>query len=251
MTTTTKLVCTDCNHENEEERIYCHQCGARLDRSALIPRKSDREKAAAEAQKHLQKMFDPKRGRTKRAVSKLSRFVLGSVCCAALVLMFLPAEMPKPPSSDSFAPMINMDLVSATSTPQAAPLVYTQEQVNTYISSRLRRKDTAASSHFFSIHRVAVQFGEDRCTIKVERDLFGGFSLYGGSTYQVRIQNGKITAEPTSGFIGQMPIHPALLKRGNPLLLAAWSALARERTSVAKLGGIEFHPESVTLIPAH
>ena len=154
--TTTKLVCTDCNHENEEERIYCHQCGARLDRSALIPRKSDREKAAAEAQKHLQKMFDPKRGRTKRAVSKLSRFVLGSVCCAALVLMFLPAEMPKPPSSDSFAPMINMDLVSATSTPQAAPLVYTQEQVNTYIGSRLRRKDTAASSRFFSIHRGGV-----------------------------------------------------------------------------------------------
>ena len=29
----TKLVCPDCRHENEPERIYCHNCGARLDRS--------------------------------------------------------------------------------------------------------------------------------------------------------------------------------------------------------------------------
>ena len=30
-----KLVCPECQRQNEPERIYCHDCGARLDRSAL------------------------------------------------------------------------------------------------------------------------------------------------------------------------------------------------------------------------
>ena len=34
-TTTITLVCPDCQHENEPQRIYCHSCGARLDRSKL------------------------------------------------------------------------------------------------------------------------------------------------------------------------------------------------------------------------
>ena len=35
----TKLICPDCQHENELERIYCHNCGARLDRTGLIKEK--------------------------------------------------------------------------------------------------------------------------------------------------------------------------------------------------------------------
>ena len=33
----TKLICPECQHENEPERMYCHSCGARLDRSKLAP----------------------------------------------------------------------------------------------------------------------------------------------------------------------------------------------------------------------
>jgi hypothetical protein len=32
----TKLVCTECKHENEAQRIYWHNCGAKLGRSALL-----------------------------------------------------------------------------------------------------------------------------------------------------------------------------------------------------------------------
>lgn len=42
MTTTTamtKLVCAECRHENEAERIYCHNCGECLDRSAVSTQK--------------------------------------------------------------------------------------------------------------------------------------------------------------------------------------------------------------------
>ena len=32
----TKLACTECQHENEVQRIYCRNCGAKLDRFALL-----------------------------------------------------------------------------------------------------------------------------------------------------------------------------------------------------------------------
>src|SRR5207248_2542951 len=33
--TPVQLTCPECRRDNEAERIYCHDCGARLDRSAL------------------------------------------------------------------------------------------------------------------------------------------------------------------------------------------------------------------------
>jgi hypothetical protein len=62
--------------------------------------------------------------------------------------------------------------------------------------------------------------------------------------------NGKITAANLGGYIGRMPIHPALMKYADVLLGKAWECVARERNSVARLAGIEFHPQSVTLIVA-
>ena len=35
MTTTATIICPDCRNENEFERIYCHDCGAKLDRSRV------------------------------------------------------------------------------------------------------------------------------------------------------------------------------------------------------------------------
>lgn len=245
----TTLVCPDCQHENETERIYCHSCGARLDRSKLIPSAAAQIDSDAQAQKHLKKLFQGGQGNTKRAALKLGKIVLGAVCFAALIVMALPPDLPPPTKNYTFAPMINMDMVSATSSHQGASLVYNEEQVNSYIASNLRRKDSPASQGYFPLRRVLVRFDEGVCGINAERQLFG-YSIYSGSSYRVKIENGKILSTSTSGYIGRMPIHPEIMKYADILLHKAWDSLARERASVAKLAGIEFHPQSVTLVAA-
>jgi hypothetical protein len=242
----TKLVCPDCRHENESERIYCHNCGARLDRSGLVKEKLAEGDTEAQTQKHLKKMFQPGRGRGKRVAVQLVKTLLGALCVATLVEMILPPDLPPPPKSFSFAPMINMDMVSAISSHRPTPLVYNEEQVNSYIASNLRRKDSPAKEGFFPLQRVLVKFQEGTCGINIERQLFG-LSIYSGGSYRVRIDNGKIISATTAGYIGRMPIHPALMKYADILLQKAWALLARERNSVAKLAGIEFHPQTVTL----
>jgi len=82
----------------------------------------------------------------------------------------------------------------------------------------------------------------------IERQIFG-LSIYCGSSYRVAIDDGKIISATTSGYIGRMPIHPALMKFAGALLFSnTWETLARERKDVARLEGIEFHPQSVTLV---
>ena len=121
--------------------------------------------------------------------------------------------------------------------------------MNSYIASNLRRKDSPANQGYFPLKRVMVRFEEGLCRIGAERDLLG-YSIYSGSSYRVKIDNGKIISTNTGGYIGRMPIHPALMKYADIILQKAWDSLARERNSVAKLASIEFHPQSVTLVTA-
>ncbi len=246
----TALICPECRYENEAERIYCHNCGARLDRSALAKQQSEKGGEAEDPRKRLARILDPNRGRAKRFLGRAIKFLGGAAICAAIILMLLPANLPPATKSDTVAPLINMDLVAIVSSRQTAPLVYSEEQVNSYIAAVLRREAKAAGHRFFAPRRVLVRFEEGLCSIAIERELVAGLALGSGTTYRVRTENGKISAEPTRGFIGQLPIPPFLLKYGNPLLFSVWKSLAHERSSVARCAAIQFHPGTVTFVAA-
>ena len=244
----TKLVCPDCRHENEPERIYCHNCGARLERSALIKEKVTADESGAQAKEHLKKMFRPGRGRWKRVAVKLLKILLGAVCLAAIIEMILPPDLPSQPNEVIFAPMINMDLASALESHQPARLTYNEEQVNSYLAASVRRSNSPAKEGFVPLARISVKFEEGVFGISIERQLLG-FSIYARSSYRVRVEDGKIANVNTGGHVGRMPIHPALMKFAGALLFSnTWETLARERKDVARLEGIEFHPQSVTLV---
>ncbi len=52
-----KLICPECRRENEAARIYCHDCGARLDRSSLAKEKQT-EEDPKDTQRRLRGFFD-------------------------------------------------------------------------------------------------------------------------------------------------------------------------------------------------
>jgi hypothetical protein len=243
-----KLICPDCQHENEPERIYCHNCGARLDRTSLIKEKSAEEESEAQTKKRLKKMFDSRRGRGKETALKFCKILLGALATALVVVMILPpTDLPPETKDVSLAPMINMELINATSSPQPVTLVYSEEQVNSYLASIVRSKSSHAGEGYFPLRRILANFREDACGIEVQRQIFA-LSIYSGASYRVRLVNGKILAQTLGGHIGRMPIHPSIMKLSDLLLAKAWSTLDRERKSVARLSRIEFHPQSVTLI---
>jgi hypothetical protein len=241
-----KLVCPECRRDNEPERIYCHDCGARLDRTSLA-KIAPKGENAKETQRRLRTMLDPQRAKMRQMFFKISKLVLGAFVTAAIVQMLLPPDVPARAKTGEFPPQINLDLENAALNHGAAPLQYTEAQVNAYLISALRNKQ-AALSKLLTFERAFVHFDENVCRITAERSLFG-FSLFTSTSSKVTLQNGTLTASNNGGSIGRLPVHPLVMKYADPLFGDLWTALDRERKAVAKMGAIEFRPQAVVLTP--
>ena len=92
-TSTTKLICPECRRENEPERIYCHECGAKLDRSKVIASKP--ADARVKEQKRVHKMFDARRAKMRLLFFKICKLILGSCAAAIVASMILPPDVDK------------------------------------------------------------------------------------------------------------------------------------------------------------
>lgn len=244
----TKLVCTECRHDNEPERIYCHNCGARLDRSVLAQEKPDpNAETDAQTQRRLRKLLDPRGPRAIHTAKKSAQLVGGALLLAVIIQLLSAPDVPpkKADKSLSLPPSIGIDLEALATSRRTQPLTYTEEQVDAYLASTLRGKKNAGTAQF---ERLLAAFDEGSCRITMEKSLFG-VPLYASSDYAVRIDGGNLISENLGGAIGRMPIHPKVMKYADVLFRSAWTALDHDRKLIAKLGAIEFHPQSVVLAP--
>jgi hypothetical protein len=242
-TTMTKLVCAECRHENEAERIYCHNCGERLDRSAVVAQKKQHD--PQEAHRRLQKMLGPP-NKARQNFFAVSKLALAAAVVAALVEIALPPELPAPTKT---APtQVDLDLESAVSYQKAGPLEYSQDQINAYLAYRLTSKKKALNKPLLDFVRATASFREGTCTIAMERSLFG-YSLFSQTSYRVDTGAGKISATNVGGWIGRLPVHPAIMRFGDIIFADLWSALDRERKLVGKMAAVNFHDASVTITP--
>jgi hypothetical protein len=240
-----KLVCPECQRQNEPERIYCHDCGARLDRSALakVAPKTEDPKVT---QRRLRQLLDPGRIKMRLMFFKISKLILGACALAVVIQMLRPPETPERAKNVELQ-QINLDLENAITSHSAAPLQYSEAQVNNYLVSVVKNKH-AALSKYLEFERALINVDEGSCRITAERSLLG-FSVFHAISYNVALKNGTLTASPTGGSIGLMPIHPMIMKYGDVLFTDLWAALDREKKSVSKMEAIEFHPKAVVLIP--
>ena len=238
-TTMTKIVCGECRHENEAERIYCHNCGERLDRSAAAAQKPMVD--PTETHRRLQKMLGPP-SRVRHNFFAVSKLLLAAIAAAALVQMALPPELPAP--TKIVSPQIDLDLENAHLRP--SPLEYSQDQINAYLTYRLISKKAALTYPFLTFVRATASFREGACTIAMERSLFG-YSIFSRTSHRVETNAGKIAATNVGGWIGRLPIHPVVMQFGDIIFADLWSALDRERKLIGKMGAVNFHESSVTI----
>ena len=122
MTTTTamtKLVCAECRHENEAERTSCHNCGERLDRSAVSAQKKAQD--PQEVHRRLQKMLGPP-NMARCNFFTVSKLALAAAVVAALVEIALPPELPAP--IKAVPPQVDLDLENAAFYQKTGALEY-------------------------------------------------------------------------------------------------------------------------------
>ena len=241
-----KLVCPECRRENEPERIYCHDCGARLDRSALAkaPQKEEDPNAT---QRRVKAMFDPGRALMKKRFFDFSKLILGAVAVAAIVQMIRPPDVPEKPKAAMLPVQVSLDLENATMTPGSPPLRYSDEQLNEYLGYALKSKQAALSS-YLNFERAIVALEQDLCRVTVERSLFG-VPLYTTTAFTPTIAESGLVLKNKGGAIGRMPVHPMLMEYSGILFSDLAAVFERERKSLAKLAAIDLEPKLVVLTP--
>ena len=242
--TTTKLICVECRHENEAERIFCHNCGERLDRSAAAAQKKTED--PQETHRRLRKMLEGPSW-TRQNFFVACKLVLAAAATAGLLQMVLPPDFP--PAVKSSSPLqLGLELERVAY--KGGELNLSQDDVNAYLSYRLSGKKKVLNKPLLDWERAAVVLKENNCVMGWQRSVFG-YSLYSQFSFQMDSKGGKMSVIKKGGWIGRLPIHPALLPYTNIMFADVWSALDRELKLISKMGGVAFHDGSVTLTGAH
>lgn len=245
------LTCPECRRDNEAERIYCHECGARLDRSALAGHKGGKVETAEELHKRMRGMFSQRRVKVQLLVFKAIKLTLIALAAAALFVIVVPPEVPPAVKSDVLPPQINLILETLTESRQAQAVQFSEENVNAYLANTLKQKSKKEKLNhpLVAFERAIVGLTEGNCRVTIERSIFGR-SIYSSGDYTLQVVNGKVMGTPKGGALGRMPIHPELMKYVGFLFADAISAMDRERKLLNRVGSIELHDKQVVVTSA-
>ena len=238
----TTVVCPECRHENEPERVYCHSCGARLNRSAVKVHKDN----VQETQKRVKKLFNPQGARLRALFFKISKVVLAACVVAILLTPIIPPELPEPTKTAVLASQVRFDLEGAALRHHPAEMSYSEDQTNGFLIYALKTKQKSLDQPLLEFKRAIVQFREGTCSITMERSLFG-YSLFTTVNLSPVIKAGKMEITNQGGRIGRLPIHPELAQYMGFLFADLQGALDREIKLVLKMGAIEVHDKTVVL----
>src|SRR3954453_22704744 len=190
--TTVKLVCPECRRENETERIYCHDCGARLDRSKVTA--TAKEEDPKVTHRRLQAMFDARRARRKDIFLLTTKVGFGALVVAAIVQLVRAPDLPAAKNNAGvLSAQISLDLDNAAMDPRVGPVHYSEEQVNGYLASALKSKQ-AALSQYLKFDRLVVGFDEGACRATVQRSLYG-FPVYTSVAFAPAVNGNAMTAK--------------------------------------------------------
>jgi hypothetical protein len=247
--TPVQLACPECRRDNEAERIYCHDCGARLDRSALAGHKTGRMETSAELHKRMQGMFSQRRVRARLLFFKIAKVILLAGATAAAAVILIPPAVPPAVKSEGFPAQINLSLEKLTESRQPQSMQFSEESVNAYLANALKRKKEKLNHPLIDFERAIVAFTEGNCHVTIERSIFG-YSIFTSGDYAVQIASGKVTASPRSGAIGRMPIDPSVMPYAGFLFSDAVAAMDREHKLLNKVGSIQLREKEIAVTSA-
>jgi hypothetical protein len=239
------LACPKCGYSNELGRIFCHQCGNKLDLSQIKPPGQGGPKIKKKRGSGLLK--------TVRTLLELALLL------AVIAVFFLAWQVPTPPSgkpSDAVTMSVEnkrMQLEMLVRRTRPGKLVVTSQELDAFFASLQMEKPPAEWLSFTPEH-IRCELGEGNVRVRLWGNLRLGDvankQFYLSYTVIPDLDGGELLFTPVTGRIGQLTLPVTVINR-LPVLQhymgEVFRGLQRDRDNLRKLTSITVTSESVTL----
>ena len=241
------LTCSQCGFANETERVYCHNCGAKLDRS-LLPKAGEASKESVEkARKRVRKMTNPGQSSVTRELKTLANVIVYAVL-AAFIIGFIrePEGVPPVKGGELSLRMVGSEIAEALESPQARALQFTDGEVSNYFKSALKSK-TAGLIPGVKFERAFAKFEPGNVYVGLQQSV-AGYPLYSGARYQIGVKDGQFFARNVGGNFGRIAVHPDLMRHLGIVFQPLWKPLKREHDQMKSMQRVEAMKGSIILV---
>jgi hypothetical protein len=243
------LVCKACDYANEKERIYCHNCGAKLDRSALIPMLQAEEELAQKKHREVKKIMSAGRGNFARPWKKLFKTLALAALVGAGIDAVLPPEGVTLATKDGQAmeaPSIDSLLENLVAHPTSHPVPLSEADVNAYLRKERFKKLPAWLTADLPL-RAHVRFEPNVATFQLVANA-AGHPLCVTFSGNLKIEKPTgIVAACTGGSIGRLPIPAQLAGYAGEAALMLMDSMKNERRMLGQIGSIEIGAKQIIL----
>lgn len=242
------LVCKECGHVNEGERVYCHGCGVKLDREILVAQQKSAP-TPEEIHREVKKIMRHGSGSFwKKTWRMLWKTVALSAIAAVIISAVLPPEWVTPEKKeDTLTPQIDAYLEKLLASPAGQRIRIDEPQVNAYLKRERFKKVPAWLTNWLPLNRAFVNFSPGEARITLQASL-AGYPLYVGLTGRLEASSKSgLTGVCTGGFVGRLSLPPEILQQVPQVLPILLSSFQRERQMLGEIGSVEVGDKYIVL----
>lgn len=239
------LKCQKCGYDNELGRIFCHQCGTKLDLEQIKP--------ASRGGKKLKPKGSPGAGRLILRVFEVG--VVAAIVWAVVLLVQVPVA-PHVVTTEQDALSVERKrsaLERLINQGKEASVQLSSAELNAFLG-KLGFEKPEGKGIKITPSNLQIQLGANELTVIVTGELAAGDSLkknfYLSCTGVPAIEGGHFVFKPVGAAVGALPIHPQIMESTGFIqnyLSALFRNLSEERKLLDRLTAISVNKERVLL----
>lgn len=159
---------------NEPQRVYCHNCGEKLDRSAVLKAAEKVAKKSASKPKGLPKQKVPLF--QVFIAPLLSLILLGAITASLICMLTPPEEFPYevPESLLLDPPNLKISFENVLASGGGRKFGITSDQINAYLLSRIGIRSAPGFVFFVTWDRAATELNRDSASLYIIRRVVFG-----------------------------------------------------------------------------
>lgn len=242
---TANLPCELCKYLNEPERVYCHNCGAKLDRSLLPKGEEKKAEPPEKARKRIAKMTNPQSAWVGREVKMLLQVTLYAALVAAVILIAQKPDGVPDPKGELADRVVGSVLMEALEAPAPRTLAFTETEANQHLKNALKAKEGMIPGVQFV--RAFVNFRPGAVRVSTENSVWG-YPVFSGVDHRVEVKDGKFVATVVGGSFGRLAVHPQAMSVAGFAFQQLWVALKRERQQMDRMQSIRVEEKRIELV---